>query len=96
MTEHEVDTDELAALARSLDAFADFIASFESRALSSGHALAAQWSGRASLEFYGELATWVQGAKAVQSRAESIAAWAHGANDLYLASVEHSKGVVGT
>jgi len=95
MAEHQVDTGELAALANSLAEFAAYVTSFESRSMTHGGALLASWQGRASREFYGELATWAVGAKALQARADNLATWANQAALAYDQAVEDAKGVVG-
>ncbi len=95
MAEHQVDTAELTALAQSLAEFAAHVALFESRSMSHGNALLASWQGAASREFYGELATWAIGAKALQARADNLATWANQASSVYEGAVEQAKGVAG-
>lgn len=95
MAEHEVDTVELEALARALDAFAEFVASFDSRTVAHGNALLGAWSGRASREFMGEVALWSLGAKALLAKAENMTAWAQTAKDLYTSASDQAKEVVG-
>jgi uncharacterized protein YukE len=93
MALHTVDTDELAALARTLDDFSAYLTTFESQTMSHGNALLSAWSGQASAEFISELMTWAVGARLLITRAQNMATWAHSAEGSYVSAVDAAKEV---
>lgn len=95
MAMHTVDTQELKALANTLDDFASYLATFESQAMAHGNALLNVWAGQAAGDYIGELVTWAVGARLIQTRADGMAQWAHGAEASYVSAVESAKEVTG-